>query len=66
MLHLLSVLVTNASSFSTDIHAQGFDGLVGLGPNEGSNIFKKMKSSVGDTMQAIPSELALTYEANLK
>lgn len=36
------VQVTDASSFSTDIHAQGYDGLLGIGPNEGSQIKDKL------------------------
>jgi hypothetical protein len=44
------LLVTNTSSFSGDIHAQGYDGLMGLGPNTGSVIWKKMKSTAGDAV----------------
>jgi hypothetical protein len=45
------VLVTDASSFSTDIHSQGYDGLMGLGPNTGSQIADKIDSSPqGDTV----------------
>jgi len=39
--------VANASSFSTD---SAFNGLVGLGPNEGSQIASKLGSPSGDTM----------------
>ncbi|KAJ7078652.1 aspartic peptidase A1 [Mycena epipterygia] len=41
------LLVANASSFSSD---SAFDGLVGLGPNEGSQIQAKLDSSAGDSM----------------
>ncbi|KAJ6549499.1 aspartic peptidase domain-containing protein [Mycena sp. CBHHK59/15] len=41
------LLVANASSFSTD---SAFNGLVGLGPNEGSLIQAKIDSAAGDTM----------------
>lgn len=51
------VLVTDTSSFSSDIHAQGYDGLLGLGPNKASAIRKKLGSSAGDTtLQRIFSE----------
>ncbi|KAG6836699.1 hypothetical protein H0H93_004675 [Arthromyces matolae] len=43
------ILVGNTSTFSSDIHAQGYDGLLGLGPNKGSVIYKKMDDDVGDT-----------------
>ncbi|KAJ7601197.1 aspartic peptidase domain-containing protein [Mycena floridula] len=43
------LLVTDASSFSSNIHKQGYDGLMGLGPNEGSSIFDKVDSSAGDS-----------------
>ncbi|KAF9262852.1 acid protease [Marasmius fiardii PR-910] len=36
--------VTDASSFSTDIHAQGYSGLMGLGPNSGSQVLDKIGS----------------------
>ncbi|KAJ7486167.1 aspartic peptidase A1 [Mycena galericulata] len=39
--------VANASSFSTD---SAFNGLVGLGPNEGSQIQSKLGSPAGDSM----------------
>ncbi|KAH7927809.1 acid protease [Leucogyrophana mollusca] len=42
------LLVTNTSSFSTNIHAEGYDGLIGLGPNTGSSISKKIDNSSGD------------------
>ena len=51
------VLVTNTSTFSSDIHAQGYDGLLGLGPNKASVIRKQLGSSAGDTtLQRIFSE----------
>lgn len=37
-----SVLVTDTSSFTSNIHAQGYDGLFGLGNNDGSVIHKKI------------------------
>lgn len=43
------VLVTNTSSFTSDIHAQGYAGLLGLGPNSGSQIQKKLGSGPGDS-----------------
>ena len=45
-----SVLVTNTSSFSTDITTQGYQGLVGLGPNSGSVVRQKMGDASGDSM----------------
>ncbi|KAF5380670.1 hypothetical protein D9757_007061 [Collybiopsis confluens] len=44
------LLVTDASSFSGDIHAQGYDGLLGLGPNKGSQIYKKLSGDNGDSL----------------
>jgi hypothetical protein len=44
------LLVTNTSSFSTDITAQGYQGLIGLGPNSGSVIRSKMGDPSGDSM----------------
>jgi len=44
------LLVTNTSSFSTDITAQGYWGLVGLGPNDGSVVRKKVGDASGDSM----------------
>jgi len=67
-LNQFAVLVTNTSSFSTDITAQGYQGLIGklfarvplilrsdlsglgLGPNSGSVIRKKMGDASGDSM----------------
>ncbi|KAG6915624.1 hypothetical protein DXG01_010663 [Tephrocybe rancida] len=43
------LLVGNTSTFSSDIHAQGYDGLLGLGPNKGSVIYKKLDGHTGDT-----------------
>ncbi|KAG2344494.1 acid protease [Suillus weaverae] len=42
------LLVTNVSSFSTNIHAEGYDGLIGLGPNSGSSIYKKLSGNSGN------------------
>ncbi|KAJ8080231.1 hypothetical protein PM082_017061 [Marasmius tenuissimus] len=36
--------VDDASSFSTDIHKQGYSGLMGLGPNSGSQVLDKAGS----------------------
>ncbi|KAG7445719.1 aspartic peptidase A1 [Guyanagaster necrorhizus] len=44
------LLVTDTSSFSTDIHSQGYDGLMGLGPNEGSRVLDKLNSDSGDSV----------------
>jgi hypothetical protein len=44
------LLVTNTSSFSTAITTQGYQGLVGLGPNTGSVIRQKMGNAGGDSM----------------
>ncbi|KAH0585943.1 Pregnancy-associated glycoprotein 2 [Termitomyces sp. J132] len=44
------LLVADTSSFSTNIHAQGYDGLLGLGPNKGSLIYKKLDGDTGDTV----------------
>ncbi|EGN98510.1 hypothetical protein SERLA73DRAFT_183562 [Serpula lacrymans var. lacrymans S7.3] len=44
------LLVTNTSSFSTNINAEGYNGLIGLGPNSGSAISKAIGSSTGDNM----------------
>ncbi|KAF8073928.1 aspartic peptidase domain-containing protein [Lyophyllum atratum] len=43
------LLVSNTNTFSSDIHAQGYDGLLGLGPNKGSVIRKKLDGNTGDT-----------------
>jgi len=43
------LLVTNTSTFSSDIHTQGYDGLLGLGPNKASVIEKKLSGNTGDT-----------------
>ncbi|OJA17759.1 hypothetical protein AZE42_04864 [Rhizopogon vesiculosus] len=42
------LLVTNTSSFSSNIHAEGYDGLIGLGPNSGSSIYKKLGGNSGN------------------
>ncbi|GLB38616.1 putative peptidase A1 family protein [Lyophyllum shimeji] len=44
------LLVSDTSTFSTDIHVQGYDGLLGLGPNKGSVIRKKLDGNTGDTL----------------
>ncbi|KAI6124124.1 aspartic peptidase domain-containing protein [Pisolithus croceorrhizus] len=42
------LLVTNTSTFSTNIHSEGYDGLIGLGPNSGSAIYKKLGGDTGN------------------
>jgi len=45
------VYVSDTSTFTTDIRSQGYYGLLGLGPNSGSVVRKKIsKDSRGDTM----------------
>jgi hypothetical protein len=45
------VWVNDTSTFTGDIHAQGYDGLLGLGPNDSSVIRKKLKkASSADTL----------------
>ncbi|THG98832.1 hypothetical protein EW026_g3424 [Hermanssonia centrifuga] len=46
------LLVQNTSSFSMDIKSQGFEGLIGLGPNTGSVIWDKLDAddSSGDSV----------------
>ncbi|EIW74697.1 acid protease [Coniophora puteana RWD-64-598 SS2] len=43
------LLVTDTSSFSTNIHAEGYDGLLGLGPNTGSSIYKELDNASGNS-----------------
>ena len=48
--HLVNtVLVANTSTFSTNIHSEGYDGLIGLGPNSGSSIYKKLSGDSGNS-----------------
>ncbi|KAG1897873.1 aspartic peptidase domain-containing protein [Suillus fuscotomentosus] len=42
------LLVANVSSFSTNIHSEGYDSLIGLGPNSGSSIYKKLDGNSGN------------------
>ncbi|KAF8158194.1 aspartic peptidase A1 [Crassisporium funariophilum] len=42
--------VSDTSTFTTDIHSQGYDGLLGLGPNEGSVIRKKVDDDTANTL----------------
>ncbi|GBE83097.1 hypothetical protein SCP_0501440 [Sparassis crispa] len=42
------LLVANTSSFSVNIEAEGFEGLIGLGPNSGSVIRSRVGNSRGD------------------
>jgi len=44
------LLVTDTSTFSTDINSQGYDGLIGLGPNSGSVISNKLDGGAGDAV----------------
>lgn len=45
------VYVSDTSTFTADIRSQGYYGLLGLGPNSGSVVRKKIsKDSRGDTM----------------
>jgi len=44
------LLVTDSSSFGTNIHTSGYDGLLGLGPNEGSQIYDKLSNGAGDSL----------------
>lgn len=43
------LLVKDASSFSSNIHQQGYDGLMGLGPNDGSRVFKEIGDDSGSS-----------------
>ncbi|KIK01896.1 hypothetical protein K443DRAFT_678040 [Laccaria amethystina LaAM-08-1] len=48
------LLVNDTSTFTSDIHSQGYDGLLGLGPNTGSLIGKKLSGSAGySTLQRL-------------
>ncbi|KAI0070498.1 aspartic peptidase A1 [Panus rudis PR-1116 ss-1] len=44
------LLVKDTSSFSLDIKAQGFEGLIGLGPNTGSTILDKIDDDSADSV----------------
>ncbi|CAL1712375.1 unnamed protein product [Somion occarium] len=44
------LLVKDTSSFSLDIKAQGFEGLIGLGPNTGSTIRDEIDNNSGDSV----------------
>ncbi|THV03007.1 acid protease [Dendrothele bispora CBS 962.96] len=44
------LLVTDASSFSSNIHTQGYDGLMGLGPNDGSQVLDKIDDPSADSI----------------
>jgi hypothetical protein len=41
--------VKDTSTFTANIHQQGYDGLVGLGPNSGSVIRKKVGAGIADS-----------------
>lgn len=45
-----TVLVSNTSSFSTNISSAGYEGLIGLGPNTGSVILDKLGDDSGDSV----------------
>lgn len=45
----IAVLVKDTSSFTTDISSQGYEGLIGLGPNSGSVIRQKVGDDSGDS-----------------
>lgn len=47
---MLAVRVVDTSTFSVDIHAAGFSGLIGLGPNTGSKIRDKIDDASGDSV----------------
>ena len=42
-----TVMVTDTSTFSVNIQAQGFSGLIGLGPNSGSKIWDDLSGNTG-------------------
>ena len=44
------VLVNDTSSFSMNITSQGFEGLIGLGPNSGSVILDKVDNDAGNSV----------------
>jgi hypothetical protein len=45
------LLVNDTSTFSADIQAEGYDGLIGLGPNSGSVVFRELDKEVkGDSV----------------
>ncbi len=58
------MLVANASGFSTNIAAQGYKGLLGLGPNSGSLVRKELdaKGSAGDSVMDRIFELNQTSQ----
>ena len=60
----LTVLVNDTSTFSTDISAQGYNGLIGLGPNSGSTISRtiKAKDNKGDAVLDRIFQLNLTTQ----
>ena len=42
--------MTDTKSFSMDIKSQGFEGLIGLGPNTGSVILYKLDDDSGNSV----------------
>ena len=45
-----TVLVEDTSTFSTNISAQGYEGLLGLGPNSGSRVYDKIDDHSADAV----------------
>jgi len=52
--------VIDTSTFTSNIHAQGYDGLLGLGPNQGSVIRKKTKTKEDTFLQRVFDQNHLT------
>ncbi|KAF8195465.1 aspartic peptidase A1 [Pholiota molesta] len=44
------IYVNDTSTFTSNIQAQGYDGLLGLGPNQSSAILKKIKNASANTL----------------
>lgn len=44
------VFVNDTSQFTGNINTQGYSGLLGLGPNEGSQISKKISGNAGNNL----------------
>ena len=40
----------DTSTFTSDIHSQGYDGLLGLGPNEGSVVHDEVDNDSADSL----------------
>ena len=53
--------VVDTSTFTSDIHQQGYNGLLGLGPNSGSVIRKKVGNSAANSfMQRVLQQTKAT------